>query len=118
MTKQFTPTGNCGVINNNDLPTGRIKMTEDFDMENLSQAIVLGASAIGAGLAMIAGLGPGIGEGFCGGKAVEAIGRQPEASGAITRTMIIGDALAETTGLYSLVIALLLMFANPFISQL
>ena len=33
-------------------------MTEDFDMENLSQAIVLGASAIGAGLAMIAGLGP------------------------------------------------------------
>ena len=86
-------------------------------MENLSQAIVLGASAIGAGLAMIAGLGPGIGEGFCG-KAVEAIGRQPEASGAITRTMIIGDALAETTGLYSLVIALLLMFANPFISQL
>ena len=81
-------------------------------MENLSQAIVLGASAIGAGL------GPGIGEGFCGGKAVEAIGRQPEASGAITRTMIIGDALAETTGLYSLVIALLLMFANPFISQL
>ena len=77
-------------------------------MENLSQAIVLGASAIGAGLAMIAGLGPGIGEGFCGGKAVEAI----------TRTMIIGDALAETTGLYSLVIALLLMFANPFISQL
>ena len=58
------------------------------------------------------------GEGFCGGKAVEAIGRQPEASGAITRTMIIGDALAETTGLYSLVIALLLMFANPFISQL
>ena len=78
-------------------------------MENLSQAIVLGASAIGAGLAMIAGLGPGIGEGFCGGKAVEAIGRQPEASGAITRTMIIGDALAETTGLYSLVIALLLI---------
>lgn len=84
----------------------------------MEQAIVLGASAIGAGLAMIAGLGPGIGEGICGSKAVEAIGRQPEASGAITRTMIIGDALAETTGLYSLVIALLLMFGNPFIGQL
>ncbi len=84
----------------------------------MEQAIVLGASAIGAGLAMIAGLGPGIGEGICGSKAVEAVGRQPEASGAITRTMIIGDALAETTGLYSLVIALLLMFANPFIGQL
>ena len=84
----------------------------------MEQAIVLGASAIGAGLAMIAGLGPGIGEGICGSKAVEAVGRQPEASGVITRTLIIGDALAETTGLYSLIIALLLMFANPFIGQL
>lgn len=93
----------------------QIKITEVIFME---QAIVLGASAIGAGLAMIAGLGPGIGEGICGSKAVEAVGRQPEASGAITRTMIIGDALAETTGLYSLIIALLLMFANPFIGQL
>ena len=79
---------------------------------------ILGCSAIGAGLAMIAGLGPGIGEGFCGGKAVEAIGRQPEASGAITKQMIIGDALAETTGLYSLIIALLLMYANPFIGRI
>ena len=67
---------------------------------------------------MIAGLGPGIGEGYCGGKAVEAVGRQPEASGAITKQMIIGDALAETTGLYSLIIALLLMYANPFIGRI
>ncbi len=84
----------------------------------MEQAIVLAASAIGSGLAMIAGLGPGIGEGYCGGKAVEAVGRQPEASGAITKQMIIGDALAETTGLYSLIIALLLMYANPFIGKL
>lgn len=84
----------------------------------MEQAIVLAASAVGAGLAMIAGLGPGIGEGYCGGKAVEAVGRQPEASGSITKQMIIGDALAETTGLYSLIIALLLMYANPFIGQL
>lgn len=84
----------------------------------MNQAIVLAASAIGAGLAMIAGLGPGIGEGYCGGKAVEAIGRQPEASGAITKQMIIGDALAETTGLYSFIVALLLMYANPFIGQI
>ena len=66
---------------------------------------------------MIAGLGPGIGEGYCGGKAVEAIGRQPEASGAVTKQMIIGDALAETTGIYSLIVALLLMYANPFIGN-
>ena len=84
----------------------------------LANGIVLGASALGAGTAMIAGLGPGIGEGFCGGKAVEAIGRQPEASGAITRTMIIGDALAETTGMYALVIALLLLYANPLLGKL
>lgn len=83
-----------------------------------AKAIVLMGQAIGAGLAMIAGLGPGIGEGYCGGKAVEAVGRQPEAQGLITRTMIIGDALAETTGLYSLLIALLLMFANPFLGAL
>ena len=88
------------------------------DMQTLSSAIVLGASALGAGTAMIAGLGPGIGEGICASKAVEAIGRQPEASGAVTRTMIIGDALAETTGLYSLIIALLLMYANPFIGRI
>ncbi len=84
----------------------------------MEQAIVLGASAIGAGIAMIAGVGPGIGEGYCGGKAVEAIARQPEASGAITKQMIIGDAIAESTGIYSLVIALLLMYANPFIGKL
>lgn len=83
-----------------------------------AQALVLMGQAIGAGLAMIAGLGPGIGEGYCGGKAVEAVGRQPEASGIITRTMIIGDALAETTGLYSLLIAFLLLYANPLLGLL
>ena len=89
-----------------------------METEMIANAIVLGASALGACTAMIAGLGPGIGEGFCAGKAVEAIGRQPEASGAVTRTMIIGDALAETTGLYSLVIALLLLYANPLFGSL
>lgn len=84
----------------------------------MEKAIVLAASAIGAGLAMIAGLGPGIGEGFAVGKACEAIGRQPEAQSDITRTMFIGCAVAESTGIYSLVIALILLFMNPFIGQL
>ena len=65
----------------------------------MERAIVLAASAIGAGLAMIAGVGPGIGEGYAAGKACEAIGRQPEAKGAVTSTLILGCALAETTGL-------------------
>ena len=81
-------------------------------MEN---AIVMAASAIGAGLAMIAGLGPGIGEGFAVGNACEAIGRQTESSGAVTRTMLLGCAIAESTGIYSLVVALILLFVNPFI---
>lgn len=88
------------------------------EMKILANAIVLGASALGAGTAMIAGIGPGIGEGYCGGKAVESIARQPEASGKITRTMIIGDAIAETTGIYALVIALLLLYANPLFGNL
>ena len=83
----------------------------------MEKAIVLAGSAIGAGLAMIAGIGPGIGEGYAAGKACEAIGRQPEAQGDITRTMILGIAMAESTGIYALVIALILLFANPFVGQ-
>ena len=87
-------------------------------MEELSRAIVLAGSAIGAGIAMIAGLGPGIGEGFAAGKALEAIGRQPEAKSDITSTMILGIALSETTGIYSFLIALLLVMVNPLIGRL
>ena len=84
----------------------------------MERAIVLAGSAIGAGLAMIAGIGPGTGEGYAAGKACEAIGRQPEAKGAVTSTLILGCALAETTGLYGLIVALILMFVNPFLGKL
>ena len=84
----------------------------------MERAIILAASAIGAGLAMIAGLGPGIGEGFAVGKACEAIGRQPEAKGSVMQTMFVGCAVAESTGIYSLVIAILLLFVNPLIGKL
>ena len=84
----------------------------------MEKAIVLAASAIGAGIAMIAGFGPGVGDGYAVGKACEAIGRQPEAQGDITRTMLVGCAIAESTGIYSLVIALILLFVNPFDGQL
>ncbi|MBE6839185.1 MAG: ATP synthase F0 subunit C [Ruminococcus sp.] len=82
------------------------------------QSIVLAGSAMGAGLAMIAGIGPGIGEGYAVGKACEAIARQPESQGDVTRTMFIGCAVAETTGIYSFVVALILLFGNPFIGQI
>ena len=88
------------------------------EVKYLSKAIVLAASAIGAGLAMTAGLGPGIGEGNAGAKAREAMGRQPECKGEVTSTMILGVAMAETTGIYSLVIALILLFVNPLVGKL
>ena len=84
----------------------------------MGRAIILAASAIGVGLAMIAGIGPGIGQGIAAGKAAEAVGRQPEAQGDILRTMLIGAAVAESTGIYALVIALLLLFANPLVGLL
>ena len=77
------------------------------------KAFVAGMSALGAGMAMIAGLGPGIGEGYTAGKAVEAIARQPEMKGELTSTMLLGIACAETTGIYGFVTGLLLIFVAP-----
>ena len=82
-------------------------------MVEIAIAIVLGCCALGAGIAMIAGIGPGIGEGQAVESACEAIGRQPEAKSDITSTMLMGCAVAETTGLYALVIAILLIFVAP-----
>ena len=62
---------------------------------------------------MIAGIGPGIGEGNAVASACEAIGRQPESKSEVTSTMILGCAIAETTGLYALIIAILLIFVAP-----
>ena len=81
---------------------------------DMAQAIAIMGKAIGAGLAMgIGAIGPGIGEGNAVAKACEAIGRQPESKGAVTSTMLMGCAVAETTGLYALVIAILLIFVAP-----
>ena len=66
---------------------------------NISGAdLVHAASAIGAGLAVIA----------------SAVGRNPGARGEIMSTMLLGQAVAETTGLYGLVVAMILLFVNPF----
>ncbi len=68
-----------------------------------------GMAYLGAGIAVVTGFGSGIGQGFAAGKAVEAIGRQPEAQGKITITMLLGQAVAETTGLYGFIIAFMLI---------
>ena len=83
-------------------------------MLELAIGIILGCCVLGAGICMgVGAIGPGIGEGNAVSKACEAIGRQPESKGAVTTTMLMGCAVAETTGLYSLVIAILLIFVAP-----
>lgn len=65
--------------------------------------------AIGAGIAVITGLGAGIGIGIATGKACEGIARQPEAEGKIQKSLILGCALAEATAIYGFVIALMII---------
>lgn len=73
--------------------------------------LVRAAALMGAGLAMgLGAIGPGVGEGFAAGKACEAMGRNPKEAGLLTRTMLVGQAVSESTGIYSLVVALLLIF--------
>ena len=60
-------------------------------------------------------LGPALAEGKAVAAALEAIARQPESAGTISRTLFVGLAMIETTAIYCLVIALLLLFANPFV---
>jgi ATP synthase F0 subunit c len=77
--------------------------------------LVIMASAIGAGFSMIAGIGPGIGQGYAAGKATEAVGKRPKLQPQVLRTMFLGQAVAQTTGIYALIISLILMFANPLL---
>lgn len=82
-------------------------------MENnmITGDIVEAAKAVGAALCMgVGAIGPAIGEGNAVGKALEAMARQPEMASALRTNMILGCAITETTGIYSLVVALLLLF--------
>jgi F-type H+-transporting ATPase subunit c len=73
------------------------------------------ASIIAAAVAVSFGaIGPGLAEGRAVAAALDAIARQPEAAGTLSRTLFVGLAMIETMAIYCLVIALLLLFANPF----
>lgn len=72
---------------------------------------MLTTTAIGAGIAVLTGCGAGVGIGIATGYATEAIARQPELTGKITSTMLLGCALAESTAIYGLVISLILIFS-------
>jgi F-type H+-transporting ATPase subunit c len=71
-----------------------------------------GLKAIGAGLAMVGALGPGIGIGLLVNGALQAIGRNPDAAGTIQTNMILGIVFAEAIAIYALVVALILIFVG------
>ena len=83
-----------------------------------NEGLVLACSAIGAGLAVIAGIGPGVGQGIAAGHGASAVGRNPGAKGDIMKTMLLCLAVSETTCLYGLVISLILLFANLLFGKL
>jgi len=80
-------------------------------MSDLTSAASVLAAALAVGLAAI---GPGIGQGTAAGQAVEGIARQPEAEGKIRGTLLLSLAFMEALTIYGLVVALVLLFANPF----
>ena len=84
-------------------------------MEHLATIIVAGQYA--AALAVFAGIITTLGQGRIASAAIESIARQPEARGSISTSMIIGLAMAETNGIYGLVVSMLLLFANPLITR-
>jgi F-type H+-transporting ATPase subunit c len=113
MTMTMTVSASAGA----DEPEGEgndgADALESSRLEALSY--VLGMSAIGAAVCSLAGLGSGLGQGFAAGKGAEAVARQPEARGSILSTMLVGCAVTETCSIYGLVIALMLMYMNPFV---
>ena len=83
----------------------------DVNNVEVMKALGDGIGKLGAGIAVFTGFGTGLGQGLAAAKAVEAVGRQPEAVGAIRSTMILGQAVAETTGIYGTIVAIILIFA-------
>lgn len=76
--------------------------------------MVLAFTSIGAAFAIFGGLMGGLSQGIATARAVEAVGKNPEARSEVMSTLIVGCALTETNGIYSLLIAFILLFVNPF----
>jgi F-type H+-transporting ATPase subunit c len=78
-------------------------------------AFIIATAQISAAIALLNGVITTIGQGNIAAKAIESMARQPEASDSIRSTMFIGLAMGETSGIYGLLIAIILLFANPLI---
>ena len=85
-------------------------------MEHLAKVLVAGQFA--AAIAVLAGSLTALGQGNIASKAIESVARQPEARGSVQTMMFIGLAMAETGGIYGLVIAMILLFANPLVNTI
>ena len=79
-------------------------------------AFIMAIAQLSAAIALLNGLVTTIGQGHIVSKAIESLARQPEAKGSIMNTMFVGLAMAETSGIYGLLIAIILLFANPLVS--
>jgi len=86
-------------------------------MDMMSFAVVIAAAQIGAGLGLLNGVATAIGQGNVAATAMQAVARQPEAKGSITGTMFLGLAMCETSGIYGLLIAIIMLFANPMVAM-
>ena len=78
------------------------------------QEFIQAMSAIGAGIAMIAGVGPGVGQGIAAGHGAAAVGRNPVEKDDNKSKMLMGKPVAEPPGLYGFAVAIILMFVQPF----
>lgn len=87
----------------NSLSDTLVKLLTDFFIQNQNQN-----GKIGAGISLVAGLGAAIGQGYIGGKAIEAIARNPEVEALVFRQFIVGAAVCESAAIYGLIIAIVL----------
>jgi F-type H+-transporting ATPase subunit c len=81
-------------------------------MNNLIEVISIAAAALSVSFGAI---GPALAEGRAVAAAMDAIARQPDSAGTLSRTLFVGLAMIETMAIYCLVVALLVLFANPFV---
>ncbi len=80
-----------------------------------SMTFIAVASIVTAGLTTSIGcIGPALGEGRSVSTALSSLAQQPDAANTITRTLFVGLAMIESTAIYSFVISMILIFANPF----
>lgn len=86
-------------------------------MELQSLSVVMAAAQVGAAIALLNGIFTTFGQGNVASTAIESIARQPEAADDIRSTMFIGLAMAETSGIYGLLIAIIMLFANPLVNR-